>query len=169
MMQAGTVFPKHHLSPWAALAAVLGFAVLGVLALAVLRVGPVDSIATGGSDAPRAGIAYFEFGETADTLWLADLQNPSTRTRLLLAPHAREYGVVPSLSPDGRRFVYTSLPPETRNPGPETPAGLWLKSAGGSERPVLIARDVELLVRPVWTPDGRGVVYRRPGAQYGLY
>src|SRR6185503_5105244 len=29
--------------------------------------------------------------------------------------------------------------------------------------------DVELLVRPVWTPDGRGVVYRRPGAQYGLF
>jgi Tol biopolymer transport system component len=169
MMQAGTVLPKHHLSPWAALAAVLGVALLGVLALAVLRVGPVDSITTGSSEAPRAGIAYFEFGETADTLWIADLQSPSKRTKLLLAQHAPEYGVVPSLSPDGRRFVYTSLPLETRKPTPETPAGLWLKSAGGSERPVLIARDVELLVRPVWSPDGRGVVYRRFSAQYGLY
>ena len=119
-----TAFPKrppptrglHHLSPWAALAAILGAALLCVLTLAVLRVGPVDSITTGSSDAPRSGVAYFEFGETTDTLWLADLHDPSKRSRLLSVPHAAEYGVVPSLSPDGRRFVYTSLAPEVRKP-----------------------------------------------------
>jgi Tol biopolymer transport system component len=167
-MQAGTAFPKHSLSPWAVLAGVLGAALVGVLTLAVLRVGPVDSLTIAG-DAPRSGIAYFEFGETADTLWLADLNDATKRTKIMVAPHAAEYGVVPSLAPDGRRLVYTSLSPDVRRPTPETPALLWLKSVTGGERPVLIARNVDLLVRAAWSPDGRSVVYRRSGTRYGLY
>jgi dipeptidyl aminopeptidase/acylaminoacyl peptidase len=169
MMQAGTALPKHNLSPWVALAALMGLALLSLATLAVLRVGPAASIAISGSDAPRAGIAYFEFGETMDTLWLADANYPSKRSKLLMVAHAAEYGVVPSLAPDGRRFVFTALPVATRKPSPETPAGLWLKSVAGGDRPVLIARDVDLLVQPVWSPDGRGVVYRRSVGGYGLY
>ena len=50
----------------------------------------------------------------------------TSRTKLLSVPHAPEYGVIPSLSPDRRSVAYTVLPPETPAPGPDAPAELWV-------------------------------------------
>ena len=166
-MQAGTTLPKSNHSLWAGIAGLLGLSLLALASLAVLRVSPLRAPAT--DETPSAGIAYFEFGATADTLWLADAANPSNRTRLLIAPHAAEHGVVASLSPDAQRLVYNALPPGLSRPAPDSPAGLWLKSTSGADRPVLIARDVDLLVEPVWSPDGARVVYRRSRPAYGLF
>jgi hypothetical protein len=112
-------------------------------------------IATSGSR-----IAYFGFDRTADTLWLADPQNPSSRTKGLTIAHAPDYGAIPTRSPDGRSFAYLVLPGDTPAPGPASPAELWVASiAGGSPR--LIASGADLLVHAVWAPGGQGLVYRR--------
>jgi dipeptidyl aminopeptidase/acylaminoacyl peptidase len=109
-------------------------------------------------------VAYLQFGLTADTLWLADPAAPAGRNELLTIPHATEYGILPSLSPDGERFAYTALPEGLPSPGPDSPAKLWLASLDTAEAPLLLAEDVDLLVPPLWTPDGESVVYRRSEA-----
>jgi len=109
-MQAGTIFPKGiHPAFWAA--AVLGIGLLGLVSLSLAEVLPLPAPAGAGVDGPR--LAYFEFGRTADTLWLTDPQQPARREKLFAAPHAREYGVVPSLVAEGGRFAYAALPPAT--------------------------------------------------------
>jgi hypothetical protein len=86
---------------------------------------------------------------------------------LLILEHAPEYGVIPSLAPDGRRFVYTALAPETRAPAPDAPAGLWLATTDGT-KPRMLADGVDLLVRPVWSADGSTVAFRRSPNDYKL-
>jgi Tol biopolymer transport system component len=76
-------------------------------------------------------------------------------------PHAPEFGVVPSVSPDGRLLALTALAPGTRAPSAAAPAGLWLAELAGDAEPRLLASGVDLLVRPVWSSDGDSVVYRR--------
>src|SRR4051812_44535654 len=114
-MQTRTVFPKSNHAPWI-LGAIAGLILLGLAAAAVLSLGPVGGLSTGGSGGEKTGVAYFEFTDTADTLWIADPDRPTHRTKLFVAPHAAEYGVVPSLSPDGRSVVYTALAQDTPAP-----------------------------------------------------
>jgi Tol biopolymer transport system component len=164
-MQARTVLPKNnHALLFLALAA-LG--VLGLATAAMLRFGPVDGLSTGDSAAVKSGLAYFVFEEGADTLYIADPDNPKHRSKVFVAPHAAEYGVVPSLSPDAKRLVYTALPKEVLDPQPTTPAGLWTKTVSDSEKPRLIAKDVDLLVKPAWSPDGANIVFRRSAGTKG--
>ena len=160
-MQTGTTLrPRNN----------LGYVALGVLALALLTLSFVSlldlrttktapaSVAT----TPKQGIAYFEFGSDADTLWLADPAKPSKREKIMVAPHAVDFGVIPSLAPGGARFAYTALSPEMKAPSVDAPAELWLASLDGG-KPVRIARGVDLLVAPVWSRDGGSVVVRRSG------
>jgi hypothetical protein len=126
---------------------------------------PTSQVAGTNSDR----VAYLQFGLTADALWLADATLPADREELLTIPHAAEYGILPSLSPDGERFAYTALPEGMASPGPDSPAELWLASIDSSAgdtaaAPLLLAEDVDLLVPPLWTPDGESVVYRRSEA-----
>src|SRR5262249_34594644 len=123
-------------------AALLGIVVVSLIATGTLR--------APGSGSPAATIAalrfaYFQFGDTQDTLWLADPAN-GAKKQLLTIPHGLDYGVVPSLSPDGRTFVYPALPPVTKAPNPDVPAGLWLLDAG-SKTPRLIDGGADLLVK----------------------
>jgi hypothetical protein len=106
-------------------------------------------------------LAYFEFGVNADTLYLADPAEPWRRQKLLVLPHASDFGLVPSLAPDARRFAYAALPPNLKAPSPDTPADLWLASVKSGAEPDLLARGVDLLVPTVWSADGRSLVYRR--------
>lgn len=114
-----------------------------------------------GSGTTSTGIAYLAFGLTADTLRVADPSRPGASKVLFEIPHAAEYGILPSISPAGDRFAYTALPEGVMSPGPETPAELWMASLDAGSKPRLLADDVDLLVEPVWTPDGLSVVYRR--------
>jgi hypothetical protein len=111
------------------------------------------------SISPR--VAYLEFGLVADRLWLAEPARPERRQRLLVIPHAPDFGAVPSLSPDGARLLYNVLAPETASPSPDSPADLWLASLDASTEPVLLARGVDLLVEPLWAPNGAFAVVRR--------
>ena len=109
-------------------------------------------------------IAYLQFGIDADTLWTEDPAATAEREQLLQIPHAAEYGILPSISPDGERFAYTALAPGLASPKPDSPAQLWAAGIGGGQKPRLLAEGVDLLVPPLWTPDGESVVYRRSDA-----
>ncbi|MPZ49000.1 MAG: hypothetical protein GEU75_06770 [Dehalococcoidia bacterium] len=141
-------------------------AVLGVGLLAVFAFPRASS-----PDAPLAGhglpggqhVAYFAFGSSSDTLWLVDPAQPSQRRKVLVAPHATDFGVVPSLAPDRRSFLFASLPATIKAPSPETPADLWLSDVTGSA-PSLVASGIDLLVPAVWSRDGQSTVFRRSRA-----
>ena len=109
-------------------------------------------------------VAYLQFGLTSDTLWLFDPAGPLDRRELLSIPHAAEYGILPSISPDGGRFAYTALPEGLAAPGPDSPAELWVAAIDGAGQPRRLAQGVDLLVPPLWTPDGVSMVYRRSDA-----
>jgi Tol biopolymer transport system component len=134
-------------------------ALLLLLVLALVFNIPTTNSGAATSDGPR--IAYFEFGLREDTLWLADPFNPEQRERVFGVPHAPEFGVVPSVSPDGRLLAFTALAPGTRAPSAAAPAGLWIAELAGGGQPRLLASGVDLLVKPVWSSDGDSVVYRR--------
>jgi Tol biopolymer transport system component len=158
-MQARTFVPKSNHALWLFALAAVG--IVGLATAAVVRFGPLSGSPAARDGALKTGLAYFAFDDTADTLYIADPDQPAHRSKVFVAPHASEYGVVPSLSPDSKRIAYTSLPVDTVAPSPETPAGLWLKSLSDTDAPKLIARDVDLLVHPAWSPDSANVVYRR--------
>ncbi|HXH23303.1 MAG TPA: hypothetical protein VNN10_14865 [Dehalococcoidia bacterium] len=119
------------------------------------------------SPAPVPGAAEYlvlaEFGPSADTVYRVDPARPSRRSRLLRVPHAPEYGMIASASPDGRAFAYTVLPPETPAPAPDTPAELWTASMDGTA-PRRLGVAFDLRVRPLWSPDGSSLVVRRSGS-----
>jgi hypothetical protein len=112
--------------------------------------------------AAREHVVYAEFSLASDIVYEA-APATSDRKKLFEIPHAREFGIVPSMSPDGRSFAYTVLPPETLAPAPDSPADLWLASVDGAA-PALIGRGFDLRVRPIWSPDGTRVLVRRSGA-----
>lgn len=171
-MQAGTTFSgRSGLVLWA-------LAVFGVGFLAV-ALSLIDLIGDGRAGAPGASgvsVAYFEFGREADALWLADPVRPSQRQKRLVAPHASDFGVVPRLAPDGHRFAYNALPKAARAPSADQPAELWLADVAKGSSPRRLAGEVDLLVQPLWSPDGQGIVFRRSkpeaqgaAAQYKLF
>ena len=164
-MQAGTTSPRlraSDIATWLLVSLGVGLLVLLLLSFA-LESKPRTStgILTGGD---QIRIAYFEFGITADTLWLANPVKPSQREKALVVPHAHEFGVIPSISPDGRSLVYTALAANDPAPAPDSPAGLWLASISRDAQPRLLVSGVDLRVAAVWTPDGANVVYRRSDA-----
>jgi Tol biopolymer transport system component len=164
-MQAGTTTPRPRVSDIASLLLVLAGAGLLVLLLLsfILEARPRSPAATTGNSG-RGRIAYFEFGVTADTLWLVDPSSPSLREKALVVPHAREFGIVPSLAPDGRSLAYAALAANDPAPSPDSPAGLWLTALARDAQPRLLAAAVDLRVPAVWRPDGSAIVYRRSDA-----
>lgn len=161
-MQANTTSPRLRASDVASwMVAIFGVVLLVLLLLsfALETRAPATPAASTTVSAPR--VAYFEFGPKADTLWLVSTANPSQREAVLQAPHAFEYGVVPSISPDGEALVYTALAQDTAAPGPDSPGGLYYTVLDAGVQPQLIASDIDLLVAPVWSPDGSNVVFRR--------
>src|SRR5439155_7970960 len=131
----------------------------GVGAFALLR---PDSQGAVGPAPTRA--AYIEFGPASDTLWLAPPDNPSGRKKALVAQHATSYGIVAALSPDGQSIAYGSLAPDTTTPSPDSPADLYLASLKKGQ-PRRLNPGIDLLVRPLWTPDSRSVIVRRTDAK----
>ena len=165
-MQAGTTSPRPRVSEiasWLLVLAGVGLLVLLLLSF-ILEARPRSSGTSVAGDGPGR-IAYFEFGITADTLWLVSPSNPSQRQKALVAPHAREFGVVPSIAPDGRSLAYAALPAENPAPSPDAPAGLWLTEITQDAQPRLLVAAIDLRVPAVWSPDGSSLVYRRSNAE----
>jgi Tol biopolymer transport system component len=74
-----------------------------------------------------------------------------------------------AVAPDSSRIAYTVLTNDQQMSGT---ADLWLMNADGSEQHMMLACPEAMCSRPVWTPDGRRLVYERreilnPGAPPG--
>jgi hypothetical protein len=109
-----------------------------------------------GSLVANAGplVVFSEFGENADTIWVADPDAPAQRKALAQVPHATGFGILPSLSPDGTRLAYTVAAT------PDFKADLWVLDISGGEAERL-ASGLDLRAAPVWAPDSGSVVVRR--------
>jgi Tol biopolymer transport system component len=105
-------------------------------------------------------VVYSEFGAREDTIWAADSADPERRSALATVEHAEGYGIFASLSPDGLRIAYTALPPTESYPSADAPAELWVIEADGANGR-LLATGVDLLIAPVWSPDGASLLVRR--------
>jgi len=101
-----------------------------------------------------------EFGLNQDTLWAISADEPDRRQPVATLPHAPGYGAYASVSADGGSLAYTALPPGLKNPAADSPAEVWLLDLSTGQSRVLAA-DADLLVTPVWAPDGRSLVFRR--------
>jgi Tol biopolymer transport system component len=100
-----------------------------------------------------------EFADDADTLVAVNPDDPSDRTEIATIDHASGYGIFPTLSPAGAAIAYTGLPPDTERPAPDAPAQAAIVDDDGHV--TLLADDVDLLVPPVWAPDGESIVVRK--------
>lgn len=138
-------------------AILLGLLVLGVLRGTSSDVAPPASPLTFSSST----IVIAEFGRSVDTVWRVDPQRPELRQRLLTAPHAADYGIIGSLSPDGKLLAFNALPRDTRSPTVQTPAELWLANLEDGSPATLLTRHVDLLVKPVWSADAAALVVRQ--------
>ncbi len=157
-MQARTTLPSRQLNLLLMALVALGVGLLSILPMSLLHTGSTSTVVPG-AGSPR--VAYFEFNRTSDTLWLAQTADPTQRQRLYSVAHADEFGIVPSLAPDHSHFAYTVLPANTRAPSPDSPADVWLSDLKGTDKPRLLAQNVDLLVAPVWSPKSDALVYRR--------
>jgi Tol biopolymer transport system component len=105
-------------------------------------------------------IIYSEFGQNADTIWTAPGEDLSRRTALATVDHAPDYGIFPSLSPDGRRIAYTVLAPDSGLADVSAPAEVWVMDGdGGNRRRIAVGADLPVI--PVWAPDSASLVFRR--------
>jgi len=110
------------------------------------------------TDSPQ--LIYSEFGQNSDTIWAAAADDLSRRRAIATVAHTPEYGIFPSLSPDGGRIAYTVLPADGGLADIAAPAEVWVMDGNGADRRRL-AVDADLPVTPVWAPDGGSLVFRR--------
>ena len=101
-----------------------------------------------------------EFAENADTIIAIDPADPQgSRTEIATIDHAPGWGVFATLSPDGDAIAYTALPSDAEDPSPDTPATAAIVEDDGDV--AVLARDVDLLIAPMWSPDGEAIVVRK--------
>jgi len=120
-----------------------------------------DTPATAFERAEHAGprLIISELGATQDQLIAVDPADTTSRTTIAQVNHAQGYGIFAALAPDGGAIAYTALPPSSAKAAPDAPAIAAIVDADGSV--TRLADDVDLLIAPVWAPDGSGVVVRK--------
>ncbi len=101
---------------------------------------------------------YRQFGSEQDTIWRVDPAAPGQRVRVAEIPHRSGWGIVPSLSPDGRFLSYTSYPDGATDPASQSEVYVLDLESGGSD---LVAQEVDLRFSPLWSPDSNSLLVRR--------
>ena len=100
-----------------------------------------------------------EFGEDADTIVAINPDDPAGRVEVARIDHAPGYGIFAALAPAGDAIAYTALPADSQRVSPDAPAQAAVVDADGNVS--LLADDVDLLIPPVWSPDGESIVVRK--------
>jgi dipeptidyl aminopeptidase/acylaminoacyl peptidase len=103
---------------------------------------------------------YSEFGADADIIWSIKPDDPADRVQVASVPHKTGWAITPALSPDGKKIAYTVMPDEALSSNTDADAYV-LDIASG--KPELVARRVDLLTSPRWSPDG-GLLFLRQNA-----
>jgi Tol biopolymer transport system component len=113
----------------------------------------------------RAGsrLILSEFGEDADAIVAIDPNDVSDRTTIATVDHAPGWGIFATLSPDGGAIAYTALPADAREPSPDAPAIAGVIEVDGDL--LTLATDIDLMIPPVWSPDGTAIVVRKSIAE----
>src|SRR5581483_7280920 len=126
----------------------------------LIQFGHLSLRSTGVSASSDSRFIYREFGEQADTLWIASALDPQAKRIVATIPHAQSWGIFASLSPDGRTIAYTAADPALGNVTTTPAADLWfIDTTGKNQRKV--AAKVDLRVAPVWDSDSAQVAVRR--------
>ena len=118
--------------------------------------GETPPVATS-SEAPL--LVFAEFGLNADRIYLAPADDPDDRTLVDTVEHADGWGLNPATSLAGPLIAYTVIP-SSAAPERDSPAEVWVMNLETRNK-TRLARDADLLVPPVFTPDGQGLLYRR--------
>lgn len=108
--------------------------------------------------APAARYIYRTFSSETDALYVASTDPSVTPRKIADVPHARDWSINATVSPDGRLVAYAVMPPGARRS--ETDAELWVVGVDGSS-PRRLATGIDLLARLTWTPAADAVVVRR--------
>ena len=122
---------------------------------------PEPATPTPRPDAPETAyqLVFREFGATEDVIWLALPADPTQRVELARIPHREGFGIKPSLSPDGTKLAYLSLPESARSAqSSQAEAFVMDLETGATEK---IAEAVDLTFAPLWSPDGKLLYMRR--------
>jgi Tol biopolymer transport system component len=121
-----------------------------------------DNDATAFEQLQSAGqqLLISEFGEDADTILAIDPEDVAgSRTEIATVGHAAGWGIFATLAPDGGAIAYTALPEDAVDPSPDTPAIAAIVEADGDVQ--TLADDIDLLIPPMWSPDGGSIVVRK--------
>ncbi len=121
---------------------------------------PTPATATPTPAAPETAyqLVYREFGATEDVIWRALPADPEQRVELARIPHREGFGIKPSLSPDGTRLAYLSLP-GTALSAQSSQAEAFVMDLATQETEK-VAENVDLTFAPLWSPDGQ-LLYMR--------
>lgn len=124
---------------------------------------PTSPIAGGGTPTPLPPttpylLLYRQFGREQDTIWRVLPSDPSQREAIAVIPHRLDWGIIPSLSPDGKRLAYLTLPEGAVDRSSQAEAYILDLESGKTE---LIAQGIDLQLRPLWSPDGELLFLRR--------
>lgn len=105
-------------------------------------------------------LVFKEFGSEADTIWLVNPVDPSERKTIVTIPHRATFGIIASLSPDGRFLAYLTLPEDAPADPTLSRADLFLMdlTTGYTE---LLLENVDLQFEPLWAPDSRLLYVRQ--------
>ena len=101
---------------------------------------------------------YSEFGADADIIWSIKPDDPTDRVQVASVPHKTGWAITPALSPDGKKIAYTVMPDEALSSNTDAEAYILDIKSG---KPNLVAKGVDLLTVPRWSPDGALLFLRR--------
>jgi len=123
---------------------------------------PVSGTATATPQPPLEPTSYrflySEFGADADVIWSIKPDDPADRVKVASVPHKTGWAITPALSPEGNKIAYTVMPDEALSSDTDADAYI-LDIASG--KPELVAKRVDLLTLPRWSPDGGLLFLRR--------
>lgn len=122
---------------------------------------PVPATATPRPDAPETAfqLVFREFGATEDVIWRALPADPTQRVELARIPHREGFGIKPSLSPDGTKLAYLSLPATARSAQSSEAEAFVMDLA--TQETEKVAEGIDLTFAPLWSPDGKLLYMRR--------
>jgi hypothetical protein len=119
----------------------------------------------GGEDTPTEAqtpgaplLVFAEYSETVDRIYTAPAGAPGERTLLDTIPHAAGWAITPGAAIVDGLAAFNVLPPESAGRR-DSPAELWILDVAAGSR-VRFASDADLLIPPVFSPDGDSLLYR---------